>query len=609
VKVSDYVVDFIARLGVRHVFMLPGGGAMHLNDSLGKHPELTFVCNLHEQASAIAAEAYGQYTGNLGVALVTTGPGGTNTITGVAGAWLESTPVLFLSGQVKRSDLVGNRGVRQIGFQEIDIVKIVKSITKYAVTVMDPEQIRRHLEEAVWHARTGRMGPVWVDIPLDVQAADIDPISIPGFEPPAPDPGVEQRVAEAVDRCLGLLSHALRPTVLVGNGVRHAAAVSDFLRWAEMIGIPILTTWKALDFLPDDHPLYVGRPGAVGQRAANFTQQLSDVFISIGARLDFGQTAYNHSHFAPRAKRVIVDIDPNELAKLQMDIAVPLKADAGLFVRKLLIRTPAYRLPDWSAWLMRCREWKQRYPVVIAEYWKAPMGINNYVLVETIGRLLDAGDLLVSGSSGACSEITCQALPVRRGVRYLNTQGLGAMGFGVPAALGACLASGGRRTVCIDGDGGFHMNTQELATVARLRLPIKFFVLNNGGYNSIRITQINYFNRNFVACDAASGLTLPDLAKTAEACGVPYRRIHSQQDLTSQVASILSVPGPVLCDVVMAHDQFTQPKVSTKQQSDGRMATLPMEDLWPFLDRTELEANMRKECRERGRRPIEGLKR
>lgn len=571
--------------------MLPGGGAMHLNDSLGRHPKLKFVCNLHDQACTIAAESYGQYTGNLGVAMVTTGPGGTNAITGVAGAWLESTPLLVLSGQVKRADLVGARGVRQIGFQEIDIVSLVKPITKFAVTVMAPEKIRCHLEEAVWQARTARQGPVWVDIPLDVQAAVINPAALAGFTPPHPQPAAP--VGAAAERCLELLSRARRPVVLVGNGVRQAGAIADFLRWITQVNIPVLTTWKALDFLPDDHPLYVGRPGAVGQRGANFAQQTSDLFISLGARLDNGQTAYNQGHFAPRASRVVVDIDPHEIAKLQMAMAVALAADAGVFVRELNNRTSAYRLPDWSAWRARCKAGQARYPLVLPEYRATAVGVNNYVLVETLGKLMTGDDLVVPGSSGACSEVTCQALPVKHaGLRVLNTQGLGAMGFGVPAALGACLASGGRRTICIDGDGGFAMNAQELATVVRLNLPIKFFVLNNAGYASIRATQVNYFNRRFVACDAASGLTLPDLGRVAAAYGLGYRRIQSQADLTEAVAAVLATPGPILCDVVMAPDQSTQPKVSSQQQPDGGMVTRPMEDLWPFLDRQELENNM-----------------
>ena len=591
-KLSDYIVEFIAKLGVKHVFMLPGGGAMHLNDSLGRHPELKYVCNLHEQASAIAAEAYAQLTGKLGVVMVTTGPGATNTVTGVAGAWLESTPVLFISGQVKSSDLVGKRGVRQIGFQEIDIVSIVRSITKYAITVRTASRILEHLEEAVWHATHGRKGPVWIDIPLDLQATEIDPDQLKGFEKPLQEAGHAEPARSAATHCLDLLASAERPVVLAGNGVRHAGAIDDFLHWAELIELPILTTWKALDFLPENHPLFVGRPGAVGQRAANFAQQTSDLFISLGARLDFGQTAYNHENFAPKAKRVIVDVDPKEIAKLQMKIALPFAGDAGVFIRELLVQSHGCKLPDWSSWRDHCQKLKLRYPIILPEYRSVTQGVHNYVLVERLGQALGEGDILVPGSSGACSEVTCQALQVQTGLRCLNTQGLGAMGFGLSAALGASLASGGCRTVCIDGDGGFAMNNQELATVFRLNLPIKFFVLNNGGYSSIRATQINYFESRFVACDPSSGLTLPDLKKVAESSGIAYRRISTHSELNENLKEILEMAGPIICDVIMAPGQFTQPKVSSKQQGNGRMVTMPMEDLWPFLEREELEENL-----------------
>ena len=585
-KLSDYVVEFIANLGVRHVFMLPGGGAMHLNDSLGRHPKLKFICNLHEQAGAIAAEAYGQYSG-LGVVMVTSGPGGTNAITGVAGAWLESTPLLVLSGQVKSSDLVGSRGVRQIGFQEIDIVSVVKPITKQAVLVTDPYKIRVCLEEAVWNATHGRKGPVWIDIPLDVQASDIDLSRLEGFLPPVQTNGIGERVREAAAETIKILTNAKRPVVLVGNGVRQSGAIRLFVEWVERIGIPVLTTWKALDFLRDDHPLYVGRPGAVGQRAANFAQQKCDAFLSIGARLDYGQTAYNHSNFAPRARRIVIDIDPKEIAKLQMELSVALAADAGMYLKELIDLTEAASFPDWGEWRSLYASWKNRFPIVQASFRSVSSGVHNYVLVEAIGRLLKAGEILVPGSSGACSEVTAQAVPNRNGLRFINTHGLGAMGFGVPAALGACLASGGRNTVCIDGDGGFPMNAQELAVISRLNLPIKFFVLNNQGYGSIRATQMNYFESRFVACDAASGLTFPDLRKTAEANEISYRRIDNQENLDHDISAVLDEAGPVVCDVSMAPNQFTQPKVSSRQQADGRMTTMPMEALWPFLDRKE----------------------
>lgn len=590
-KLSDYVLDFIANRGVEHIFMLPGGGAMHLNDSLAKHPKLQFVCNIFEQACTVAADAYSQFTGNLGVAMVTTGPGGTNAITGVAASYLESTPVMVFSGQVKTADLVGQRGVRQIGFQEINIVEIVKPVTKYAVTVTNPSDVRFHLEKAYWHATTGRKGPVWVDIPLDVQAAEIDPAKLVGFEPPSPE-DASACVSDAAIACLNLLQSAKRPVILAGNGIRHSGAISTLLSWAESIGIPILTTWKALDFLPETHPLYVGRPGAVGQRAANFAQQTSDVFISIGARLDYGQTAYNHRHFAPKARRIIVDIDPNEIAKLDMEIDVALACDALSFLSELHQMTPKSQFPDWTEWRNRCQAWKKRYPLVLEEYRAPTTGVNNYVLVDTLGRLLKDGDLLVPGSSGACSEITCQALPVSAKIRFINSQGLGSMGFGAPAAVGACIASNNQRTVCIDGDGGFPMGANEVLTAVRLGLSIKFLILNNNGYGSIRTTQINYFQSRFIACDPVSGLTLPSLEPFAQSCGVAYRKITTQENLEEQLRDFLQTQGPVICEVMMATGQFTQPKVSSKQDPSGKMITMPMEDLWPFLDRKELEENI-----------------
>jgi acetolactate synthase-1/2/3 large subunit len=590
-KVSDYVIDFIARQGVKHVFMLPGGGAMHLNDSLAKSPAIRFICNLHEQASAIAAEAYGQYAG-LGVVMVTTGPGGTNAITGVAGAWLESTPMLVISGQVKRADLVGSRGVRQVGFQEIDISKLAAPITKFAAVVDEPQRIRICLEEAVWRATHGRKGPVWVDIPLDVQGAEIDPTTLAAFIAPDGPPVNADLIRSASRKTIEILKQSKRPVVLVGNGVRHADSIQLFISWIEQIGIPVLTTWKALDFLPDCHPLYVGRPGAVGQRAANFAQQKSDAFVSIGARLDYGQTAYNHANFAPIARKVVIDIDPNEIAKLQMEIDVGLAADAGEFLRQVVEQSETACFPDWSAWRSMCMVWKARYPIVIPEYRSARPGVHNYVLVETIGHLLEEGDILVPGSSGACSEVTAQAVPVAKGCRFINTHGLGAMGFGIPAALGACLSSGGKRTICIDGDGGFPMNSQELPLIANLKLPIKFFVLNNGGYGSIRATQTNYFECRYMACDASSGLFLPDLEKLALCMEISFMRISSQDDLIESVQSALAGPAPMICEVLMAPGQFTQPKVSSKQIGNGQMRTMPMEDLWPFLDRDEFNAVM-----------------
>ncbi len=592
-KLSDFVMDFVAEAGVRDVFLLPGGGCMHLVDSLGRHPRLRFVCNLHEQGAAVAADAYGQFTGNLGVALVTTGPGGTNALTGVAAAWLDSTPCLFLSGQVKRADLARGRGVRQMGFQEIDIVSMVKPITKYAVTVVDPTRIRWHLEEALHLARSGRPGPVWIDLPLDVQASQIDPAALEGFQPTVPGTPGEADLEASVDQTVRMLLDSERPVLLAGNGIRLAGALPAFRELLERLPIPALTTWKAADFLPEDHPRFAGRPGASGQRGANFTQQNSDWILSLGARLDHGQIAYMPEYFARGARKFLVDVDPHELEKLGMETALNVAADAGAFLEALLQRLEGVRLPDFSDWVAKTQVWKRQYPVCLPEYRQASGAVNNYALVDALSDLLGEDDLLVPGSSGACSEITHQAWRVRQGLRILNSQGLGPMGFGPPAALGACVASGGKRTVCLDGDGGFHMNLQELETIRRLDLPIKFFVLDNQGYGSIRASQKAHFGGHLVASEASSGLTLPDTEGVARAYGIHTARLDDNAELQGpKLRELLEAPGPLVCVVRISPDQATIPRAVSFQRPDGSMATKPMEDLFPFLDREEFRANM-----------------
>ena len=597
-KLSDYVFQFIARLGVKHVFLFAGGGAMHLVDSVGRNKKLTYICNLHEQACAIAADAYSQYTNHLGVALVTTGPGGTNTLTGVAGAWLDSTPMLMISGQVKRADSIGASGVRQMGFQEINIIDLVSPITKYAVTVMDPERIRYELGKAVYQAKHGRPGPVWIDIPLDVQAAQVQENELAEFTPEAAhsQPGQsEPSLPEKVSQAIALLNKAKRPVILAGNGIRLSDAQDDFLALIEKLGIPVLTTWKAADFLPEDHPLFVGRPGASGQRGANFTQQNADWLMILGARMDFGQTAYSHETFARGARKIMVDIDSAEIHKLKMKIDVPVYADSGDFIREFRRQTRKITRKDFSEWLATCKGWQKKYPVVLREYWQQIKFVNDYVLIDVLSDELKKNDLLIPGSSGACSERTMQAIRVKAGLRIFNSQGLGSMGFGIPAAIGGCLASGRKRTVCIEGDGGFIMNIQELETVKRLNLPIKFFVLNNGGYVSIQTTQKNYFAGHFVGSTTASGLTLPDIKRVARSFGIATAQLKNHKGFREKIKRILAMEGPVVCEVMVSPDQVTAPRVSSRQREDGSMESLPMEDLWPFLNREEFESNMLKD--------------
>jgi acetolactate synthase-1/2/3 large subunit len=592
-KLSDYVFARVAACGVRHVFLLPGGGAMHLVDSLGRNRDLQFVCNLHEQGTAVAVDAYAQVAG-FGVGLVTTGPGGTNCLTGVTAAWLDSTPCLFISGQVKRADSAKGRGVRQFGFQEVDIISMVRPITKYAALVDDPRDIRQHLDRALRLARQGRPGPVWIDIPLDVQAAEVDPETLPG-EPAAEV--INQDLAQsdldaAAARTLEMLGKACRPVILVGNGVRLSGAAAAFDRIARRLGVPVLATWKAADLMPDDHPLFAGRPGASGQRHANLAQQNSDVLLALGARLDLGQTAYEHRYFARAAQRIVVDVDGAEVAKFAFPVALGIVADAAAFLAALERVMGAWAAPDWANWRAKLGEWRARFPVIDPEVVNPTGCIDTYALVAAVGDLLRPGDVLAPGSSGQCSELTCQAVRLRSGVRMVNSQGLGSMGFGVPGALGACLGSGGARTVCIDGDGGFQMNLQELETIRRLRLPIHFLVLDNQGYGSIRSSQRTHFAGNLVASDASSGLTLPDSARLAEAYGIRSQRLDDAATLRQRLADTFAHPGPTVSIVTVPVHQATRPRVASMKLGNGSMVSRPMEDMEPLLPRDEFASLM-----------------
>ena len=593
VKLSDYVFQFLAARGVRHVFELTGGGAMHLNDSLGAAPGIEYVCTQHEQAAAMAAESYAKTAGALGVCLVTAGPGGTNAITGVAGAWLDSTPMLVLSGQVKRADLKGPSGVRQMGVQEIGIVGIVSSITKYAATVMDPADIRYHLEKAIHLATHGRPGPVWLDVPLDVQGAPIDEASLRGFDPAgdAPSTASAAELTAAVGRTIELLNSAERPVVLIGNGVRLAGARNAMRRLVERLGLPVLATWPAHDMVPDDHPLMVGRPGPMAPRGANFTLQNSDWLLAIGARLDLVVTGYAPANFARAAEKIVVDVDASELRKLDGTIALPVHADAGAFIEEMLRQIDDVAPRSRSAWDARWRGWRSSYPVVLPEYRHLPGAVSTYVLAEAIGEASNADDVIVSGSSGAAIEIFCLAVRLKEGQRLFLTTALGAMGNGLPGVIGACLAHGRRRTIGVDGDGGLQLNIQELETIHRLGLPIKLFVVNNDGYASIRLSQSRYFGR-LAGADASSGVTLPDLRKVVEAYGLCYTRIDSDEGLTDRLRELLDAPGAVVVEVMAPREEPRAPSLASMRKPDGSMVSKPLEDLAPFLPREEFLANM-----------------
>ena len=582
IKVSDYIIQRLEK-EVKHIFTIPGGGCIHLVDSLGKS-NIEVVANLHEQGSGICAEAYSQYTSNLGVALVTTGPGGTNAITPITSAWLDSLPLLVLAGQVQKKDMVSHRSIRQLGFQEVNLVRMTQEITKYSVSIMNADDVPYHLEKALHLTKTGRPGPVVLEIPLDIQSSYIDD-NARTFSPPVFSSSYN------VDGIIHAINNAERPIILAGNGVRLSGALDEFFQLIDKTKIPVLLTWKALDFLPENHELFVGRPGGVASRGANFNQQNSDLIICLGARLDHGQIAYQSKFFAHNAKKIIVDVDVNEIHKLGIDVEYKVDLDCKIFLSELLSKINEIDI-DTSKWLAHCKKTYQKYPICLPEYYKQKDFVNNYVFIEELSKHLPENSLIVPGSSGACSEVTMQAIKIKPGTRIFNSEGLGSMGFGIPAAIGACLAADKQETICIDGDGGFVMNMQELELVNRYKLPIKFFVLNNDGYGSIKTTQTNHFGGRLVASDPSSGLTLPDISKIADAFDIPHVKIFDNDMLCHLMKKILNTEGPLMIEVMIDPNHRTAPKASVYKTKDGLFATRPMEDLAPFLSKEEFESEM-----------------
>lgn len=596
-KVSDYIVTAIADAGVEHVFFLPGGGAMHLVDSLGSCARLSPVLLLHEQAAAIAAEAYARVSGNLGVVLVTTGPGGTNALTGVAGAWIESTPMLVVSGQVKRADLMGDRRVRQLGVQEVDIVGLAGRITKVAHLMTDPATVRSDVEAALYHARHGRQGPVWLDVPLDVQAIDIDPS---GQAPFAPPPSSQLDLSQAAGLILDELERAERPLILAGNGVRLAGAVHELRQLVDRTGIPLVTSRKnGIDVLPLEHPLYLGRPGSIAHRFANFAVQSADLILVLGCRLDLMQVAYDWSGFGRNARKIMVDIDEHEIAKISPPIDLPIVGDVGPVLAEAVRSLErhgglsAERSSERKRWVDRCQTWKRSFPVVEARHRELDGRVSTYVLAEYLSAKLTPADTVVIGSSGAGIEAFMLAYSAPLGQRAFLTGGLGAMGFGLPAAIGACLAAGSRRTILVDGDGGIQLNIQELATLRRLSLPVKIFVLDNDGYGSIRNMQRRHFNGRVVGSDGESGLLLPDLIRLAAAYDIRTVRVSDHGALPGALDEVLHGQDPVLCVVDSDQDEIPEPRVTSRILPDGSMESRSFEDLAPLLTPAELEAALR----------------
>jgi len=592
VRVAEYITRRIAQAGVGTVFLVTGGGAMHLDDAIGRCPGLRYVCNHHEQACALAAEGYARQTGGPGVAVVTSGPGGTNTITGVLGQWHDSVPVLYVSGQVRRDTTVASTGLplRQLGDQEADIVTIVSSITKCAMMLTEPTRVRYELEKCLHLALSGRPGPVWLDVPVDVQATLVEEDDLEPY--PGDDDGCfDERLARDQARELvARLEAAERPVLLAGSGVRIGHAIPQFLRVAERLGAPLLTAWNAVDVLWEDHPLFVGRPGSIGDRAGNFALQNADLVLSLGCRLNVRQIGYEYAAFARAAYLAVVDVDAVELRKPTISPDLPVQADVRFFLEALEGELAGWDVPEWPAWLAWCLERKRRYPVILPEYRAASESVNPYVFEDELSRHLDGQSIVVT-ANGAAVVVTNQALRLPRGARLICSSGTASMGYDLPAAIGACIAAG-RPVICLAGDGSVQMNIQELQTIVHHQLPIKIFIFDNRGYLSMRQTQDNLFGGRYVGEGPESGVSLPDMVAIAGAYGIPARRVRRHDDLAAAIAATLNGEGPQLCVVTMDPKQTFAPKVAGIRLPDGRMVSNPLEDMHPLLGRQELTENM-----------------
>lgn len=594
IKISDLVFSYLESLRIKTIFLISGGGCIHLIDSIGKSKHINYICNLHEQASAMAADAYARTNNGLGVCLVTTGPGSTNTLTGLIGAWLDSIPVLFISGQVKRETIADYKKLRQLGDQEINIIDMVKPVTKYAVTIEKPEETIFQLEKAVDIAMNGRKGPVWVNIPLDIQGSFIERNKLKKYikEKISFKKDYKNNLKKDVSLVLEKLEKSKRPLLFVGNGIRLANATNQMLKLINLLKVPVVTGFAGFDLVSDENKYFAGRPGTIGQRAGNFAVQNADVLLVVGSRLNIRMTGYNFKSFARSAFKIMVDIDKEEMFKKTISIDWKLNYDCKDFITEMILQLNNKRLNFIrKEWLDKINFWKNNYLPVLPEYCRQKKFVNPYCFIDVLSNYIDKNTVLTL-SNATAAICTYQALKFPQGTRIINSSGCASMGYGLPASIGAMMVNDKGRTICIEGDGSIQMNIQELQTIIYNKLPIKIFVYNNYGYVSIRLSQNSLFTGNIVASCPKSGVGLPDILKIAKAYGLSTVKIDSNKDLDSKIEEVFNTKGPVLCEVVVSPDMFFSPKSASMQLKDGSFVSRPLEDMYPFLPREELEKNM-----------------
>ncbi|MFA4915047.1 MAG: thiamine pyrophosphate-binding protein [Syntrophales bacterium] len=592
-KLTDYLISFLADQGIKHIFGLTGGGVVHLFDSIDKNPHITPVYCHHEQAAALAAVSYSRITNNLGAAIVTTGPGGTNTITGVLSAWQDSIPCIFISGQARIEHTSHGKSLRQLGTQEFDILSVVKPITKYSAMVEDAKMIRYHLEKAVYLAKEGRPGPVWIDLPLNFQWAFIDPDSLKGFTPTKIDkPDFSAAYAlESCEKTYDLLAKAKRPLILAGYGIRSAHAESEFRYLIGKLQIPFVSSWNASDYLPTDNKLYAGRIGIAGQRGANIAVQNCDFLLAIGSRLGIPLTGTLFAAFAREAKIIVVDIDSKELEFKTVRVDLPIHCDAKLYLENMLNYPTNSTFERITPWRQKCENYK-KYNMIPMKVGEQESYINPYVFIDILSDELNNKDIIIVDGGGSNLYISFQAFKVKEGQRFATSSAIAAMGTGLPESIGACFSTNKGRTICLTGDGSLQLNIQELQTIVHHKLPIKIFVMNNDGYLAIRHTQKSFLQSNFTGSSPNGGLTLPDYQKIAKAYGLKTVRIDKDNDLLKGIQGTLKAPGPVLCEIMVSPDQELIATQGFDSNEDGTFSPRPLEDMYPFLDRKEFLENM-----------------